>query len=475
MFNDEKIPVRKPLPIKMINISNIMGIENCKIEPGRITVIKGQNGEGKTSAMNAILSVIGGTKVQLLRDGQKQAEVAIELHDETLLEKKITEKSSSVKVSNKFGSAMKSPQAYINKLLNRTGANPLSILSAPKTSNKTTKSRADILLDAIPLELDRAKLDKILENLDVEDIEEIDYKQHPVYVLQDVEQKLIEERKVVNKEKKNKEGSINEDSDRLSELDVDPVEVKQKLAELDKQFQENISFRDKSNDELHSKESSELEKIETENREKVQELNNRIRAIELEIAELNRVKSEKREEIKKNYAGKQKELIENHATKQTELSNEKAKYEEKHDRIKHFEQIRQRIADNQETANTLQKVADEYSRAIKEIDTLKHDLQKDLPIEGVRIVDGDIQYNNIDWNNLNTAKKMQLCVELADLQSGDLKLAILDGIERLDSNSQDALFRYADKKGLQLICTEVTDDTELVIENVELEESEIAG
>ena len=43
-----------------IDIKNVMGIEECSIEPGSVTIIEGGNAAGKTSLLKALENAIGG-------------------------------------------------------------------------------------------------------------------------------------------------------------------------------------------------------------------------------------------------------------------------------------------------------------------------------------------------------------------------------------------------------------------------------
>ena len=50
----------KKLKVISIQIRDILGCREMAMEPGKVTVISGSNGSGKTSAIEAFKSIIGG-------------------------------------------------------------------------------------------------------------------------------------------------------------------------------------------------------------------------------------------------------------------------------------------------------------------------------------------------------------------------------------------------------------------------------
>src|SRR5688572_4313641 len=91
----------KALRVAALRIRNILGISTAEIKPGRVTLIEGANGKGKTSILEAFRSVLsGGHDATLLRKGQTDGEIVMVLDDGQEIRRDISESKSSVTVTH---------------------------------------------------------------------------------------------------------------------------------------------------------------------------------------------------------------------------------------------------------------------------------------------------------------------------------------------------------------------------------------
>lgn len=96
---------------------------------------------------------------------------------------------------------------------------------------------------------------------------------------------------------------------------------------------------------------------------------------------------------------------------------------------------------------------------------LKNDLLSNLSLTGLELIDGDIYYNDVIYDKLNTAQQIEFAVEIAKLRAGEVGIICVDGIERLDNETYTEFKKKAIESGLQLIVTKVTNgDLNLKIE-----------
>ena len=56
-----------------------------------------------------------------------------------------------------------------------------------------------------------------------------------------------------------------------------------------------------------------------------------------------------------------------------------------------------------------------------------------------------------------------LCVDVALSKPNNLKLILLDGVEKLSENNRNLLYQKCKEKGLQFLATKTTNDNELII------------
>ena len=81
-----------------------------------------------------------------------------------------------------------------------------------------------------------------------------------------------------------------------------------------------------------------------------------------------------------------------------------------------------------------------------------------FPIKGLEIIGGEVHYEGIHFDQLNTAKRINLAVELAALRAGSLGVICVDGCEALDEETFGKLVEVCHERNLQMICTRVAEE-----------------
>lgn len=148
------------MKIVRLEAENVKRLKAVAIRPdGAMVVVKGNNGQGKTSVLDAITYALGGSSLQppkVIRAGEEHARVVLEL-DDIIVERTWTAKGTYLKVSTREGAMYPSPQAMLDKLVGTLAFDPLAFLRyEPKKQLEVLRRLAGI--DFGPLDAKRKGL-----------------------------------------------------------------------------------------------------------------------------------------------------------------------------------------------------------------------------------------------------------------------------------------------------------------------------
>jgi hypothetical protein len=132
--------------IVKLEAENFKKLRAVEITPaGAIVEIRGQNGAGKTSVLDAIAAAIGGEKLcpeVPIRRGQQRAQVLVELDDGMIVERRWTVGGGSrLEVRSKDGLRYPSPQKLLDGLVGRLSFDPLAFLRVEPREQAATLQR----------------------------------------------------------------------------------------------------------------------------------------------------------------------------------------------------------------------------------------------------------------------------------------------------------------------------------------------
>jgi hypothetical protein len=154
----------KPLRLTKLEIENVKKIKVARLQldpDGNVVLIRGENGAGKSSALDAIHYLVGGKDAQppqVIRTGETSARVTGEFApDGVVIERTWSEEKTTVEVRTADGAKYKSPQALLDSWMGPLRFNPGSFLAMD------AKAQADALkkltgLDFSKLDAEREKL-----------------------------------------------------------------------------------------------------------------------------------------------------------------------------------------------------------------------------------------------------------------------------------------------------------------------------
>ena len=118
------------MKIVQLTASNVKRLSAVEITPeGNVVTITGANGQGKTSILDAIAYALAGKDIQppeVIRRGEKRAQVLVDLGDYIVERRWTANDRSSLVVKNREGLTVPSPQKALDALVGKLTFDPLS-------------------------------------------------------------------------------------------------------------------------------------------------------------------------------------------------------------------------------------------------------------------------------------------------------------------------------------------------------------
>ena len=447
--------------VEKISIRNILGIEALDIDAGRVTIIEGDNGSGKTSVLESIRSVInGGHDATLLRNGAEEGEVVLVLEDGTELWKRITPTRSALKITDPAGKPVRRPAGWVKGLTDALCINPVNFLTC------TAKDRARILLEAMPLPVDDDLAGQIDAELAACKIDWSPARDNSLDAINEARQKIYDARTGHNRALKKAKA----DEERLTEtipfgFDASQdhrVEINKLRLERNKlagALAANVAT-------VTANASQGAAGVwSTFNRRKAQmegALSRKLSEMRAEAQrKASRVEAEAATDVRTLEADAQEPLDElARKIVETEESARSADY--------HCRSLRL-LEDAQKDVSWTDLASGDCTYAIGQLDALKAQILESLPIFGLSVRDGRVYHFDVPFERLNHAGQVQVAVDVARLRAGDVPLVCVDGLECLDPKSFDLFVDAMADSGLQAIVTRVTEDNDLVVNTIRSE------
>ncbi len=142
-------------------------------------------------------------------------------------------------------------------------------------------------------------------------------------------------------------------------------------------------------------------------------------------------------------------------TNECDLAEEMKKYLNEYNRMKNY----------QDEIEKLKEVSEEYTRKIELARTLPGEILQTatIPIKGLTVENGVPLINGLPVSNLSEGQKLELCVDIVLSKPNNLKLILLDGVEKLSDDNRAKLYSKCKENGLQYIATRTTNDNEMII------------
>jgi len=438
------------MKISYVRISNILGLEEFEMAPGgTLTEISGDNGLGKTSILEAIKAgTQGGHDATLLRKGADKGEIVLVLDDGTELHKHVSATKSTLDLI-KDGKKVPRPSDTIKGLTDLLSVNPVEFLNAPK------KDRVKVLLEAMPIEVDPARLTEI-SGIPVD----MQPGAHGLAMIEMVHKLVYEDRTGTNRAVKEKEATINQLTLAMPEVpggvDGDEDVLLQRVDELRTARDAETARIDAKLKGVREESNARQQKIREEAQAKIDAIKAECQtALDTEKAALADTEGK---------AGRVRQKALDTFTEQAGPINETlAAVRLNRNAFAKREQTKATISQMDAELEDLRADAERQTAALAGLDAYRSELLASLPIPGLEVKDGEVLRDGVPFDRLNTAQQVDIAIEIAKLRAGDLAICCVDRFEALSPETLAEFKKRAEASKLQLIVTRV-DRGELTIQ-----------
>ena len=475
------------MKVTKLKIKNLYGIEELDLD-GKSIELVGSNGVGKSSVLDAIrLALTNNSKRKyIVKKGETEGSVYVELDNGiTIDRKKRTDKSDYKSIKDGTGNEINSPETFLKDIFTPLQLEPVEFLSMSEQEQNR------ILLNLIKFDKDKRQF--ITEKFG-EEIDWVDYSNSILEILNEIqskEGKYYQTREEINRNARNEQAIVNDIAKDIPEnYDVEKwrnYTLSEKYDELNKKKDYNAKI-DKS---IAYKEDydNKIKNLDNELDKKILQINDGKNSEkygkETEIAAL----KHKIELLQKEIENLDNEYQVYINKAQAEYDTEKAKLDEN---IKVANEWASKAKENTETLENELKIAEEmkghineYDRMIEKqshIETLvaqsksltdKIELARNLPgqilkeaeipVKNLTVENGIPLVNGIPVNGLSEGEKLDLCIDITLAKESNLKLILIDGIEKMSNPNKERIYEKCRKAGIQIISTRTTDDDGLVL------------
>ena len=407
--------------ITALEAENVKRIKAVALTPAPtgLTLVGGNNNQGKTSVLDALAWALGGEKFRpnaAQRDGAvAPAHLRVTLSNGVVVERK--GKNSSLTVTDPTG--RRSGQQLLNAFVE-----PLA-LDLPRFMEASDKEKADILLRIIG----------------------IGNELH----LRDMEIKSIYDKRTFT-------GQLAQQKKHFAdELISYPDAPEQPLSASDLiRRQQDILARNGENQRLRQQ-AQELARQEQQCLDELKRTCERIAELEKLREELD-TKHTKLFNQRKN-AEKTVDQLQDESTAELEAS------------IQSIEETNRKVRANLEKARAEDEAAQYVSDYAKLTESLEQKRKErlallngaDLPLPGLSVEDGALTYNGKRWRDMSGSDQLRVAAAIVRRLNPDCGFVLLDKLEQMDMTTLEEFGHWLEAEGLQAIATRVSTGSECQI------------
>lgn len=404
--------------INKLEIENVKRVKAVTIEPtsNGLTILGGNNNQGKTSVLDAIAWALGGNKYKPskpARDGSMNPPtLRLELSNGLIVERK--GKNSDLKVTDPSG--QKAGQQLLDSFVEELA------LNLPKFIESSSKDKANTLLQIIGVG---------------EKLWELDRK----------EERLYNERRTI--------GQI--------------ADQKKKYAAEQPQYPEAPNELVSIADLIH--EQQEILARNGENAKKRQNRENIVNSLHLSEARLKQLKEQLAQEeathesLMSDYIAANKSI--------EDLVDEST--EEIEESIANIEEINRKVRANldkekaEEDAKQYKSQYDNLSKQIQDVRDERTSLldSADLPLPGLSVEDGELVFEGQKWDNMSGSQQLRVATAIVRKLKPECGFVLLDKLEQMDIPTLTEFGKWLESEGLQAIATRVSsgEECQIIIED----------
>lgn len=423
--------------MKIINLiaENVKKLTAVDITPTENMVrITGKNGAGKSSILDSItMALLGGKAIPStpIKKGKDKGKIIIDLGDHVIT-RSFTKENSYLKIESKNGALIKSPQAFLDRIVGNISFDPLEFL------NNESRKQRDILLNILGV-----------------DVDAIDAK----------EKRLRDERTIVGRDRDRAKALHEETKINLQDLpdeEIDGGVLSSRLIEAIN-YNTSIDAEHTANEALKESAKKDLERIKTIG-EDLSTLRDRVNEMESRMIFLEKDVKEK----KASYLATKVRLLDTPKKDAGEIQKQMETVEITNAQIRGKREWR-RV---REEFQRLNEIYDSMSKQISDIANERAEALtgKTMPVEGLSFDDGGLLYNGIPLDMASDGEKLMVSLGISMALNPTLRvLRIKDG-SLLDPTNREIINSMIKEKDFQLWYESVSTDSDV---GILIEEGEI--
>lgn len=404
------------IKINKLEIENVKRIKAVKMEPtaNGLTIIGGNNNQGKTSVLDSIAWALGGETFrpsEAARQGSViPPNLKVTMSNGLVVERK--GKNSALKVTDPSG--QKAGQQLLDSFVEKLA------LNLPKFMESSGKEKAGILLKIIGVgdrldQMERQEKELYNERLAIgriADQKEKFAKEQPYYP--DAPKELVSPSDLIRQQQEilAQNGENQRKRENLHRLEQEYQQINEQMETLLKkqsQVQSDLSIARTSAENLQDQSTAELE----ENIANIEEINRKVRA---------NLDKDKAEEDALEYRNQYRKLTEQ------------------------IEEVREQKKDLLDSA--------------------------DLPLSELSVKDGELVYKGQKWDNMSGSDRLKVSTAIVRKLNPQCGFVLLDKLEQMDLHTLQEFGQWLEEEGLQAIATRVSTGGEC---SIIIEDGYVAG
>lgn len=388
------------MKINKLEIENVKRVKAVKLEPSAngLTIIGGDNNQGKTSVLDAIAWALGGDRYRPSNAQNTSSVIPPYLHvvmnNGLVVERK--GKNSELKVTDPEG--RKGGQQLLNEFVEQLA------VDLPKFMESSGKEKAQILLKIIGVgqrleELEQQEKDVYNQRTAIGRIadQKKKFAQEQPY-FPEAPKDIVSASELINQQQEilARNGENQRKREQLHRLEQEYQRVNDQMAELLKKqaaLQADLETARKSAADLQDESTKELE----ENIANIEEINRKVRA---------NLDKDKAEEDAQAYQDQYMTLT-----------------------------------------GDLSRIRDEKTSLLN---------SAELPLEGLSVEDGELIYKGQKWDNMSGSDRLKVSTAIVRKLNPECGFVLLDKLEQMDQRTLQEFGDWLEQEGLQAIATRVS-------------------
>lgn len=399
------------IKINKLEIENVKRIKAVKIEPtaNGLTIVGGNNNQGKTSVLDSITWALGGEKYKPSKPQREGSAIPpvlrLVLNNGLIVERK--GKNSSLKVTDPSGE--KAGQQLLNDFVNQLALDLPKFMEAPSREKARTLLKILGIGDQLEaLEKEESEIYNERQAIGRIADQKLKYAKEQAYY-PDVPKELISASELIQEQQKIlvQNGENQRKREQLHRLEQEyqqTIEQMRALLEKQKSIEADLATAKKSAENIQDESTEELK----QSIANIEEINRKVRA---------------------------------------NLDKDKA----------------------EEDAQYYQNQYNQLTAKISDIRKGRTDLLNSavLPLEELSVLDGELIYKGQKWDNMSGSDRLKVATAIVRKLNPKCGFVLLDKLEQMDRETLNEFGQWLEQEGLQAIATRVStgDECSVIIED----------